>query len=372
MAAAAPPRGAAPRAAAVRVHVGPATTTTALLRAKVVALLLCTVVVGPRSAAPGPVSPTSDWPQQRPGQPGSMLAIAAAVIQVVTRVSSALPPWSWDTMQTYVHCANMSGPWAPWAAAQLAKASFVVLEKPHGVFSSPVNDSAETKIAAGCKQIKDAAEEAGKRTDCYMYTEVDWARTYYSLGHAVDADLEGLGMHYANGTAFTDTNTLTTPNHVPGPDGLSTFHYKFHAYDFRKPKMQQLWSQRITDAVATGYVDGSFIDGNRGGWGFHNTNACQGDAECIAALKAGLQAAHESVAKIVGPNKTLISNYPTPEALSVCNGGMCERCGHDANTVVQLQKTYFGVNGTKRCGLFGQPCELPAGSRIAGLLLNAQ
>ena len=25
--------------------------------------------------------------------------------------SLALPPWSWDTMQTYIHCANMSGPW---------------------------------------------------------------------------------------------------------------------------------------------------------------------------------------------------------------------------------------------------------------------
>ena len=263
-------------------------------------------------------------------------------------------------MQTYIHCANMSGPWAPWAAQQLAKAAFVVLEKPHGVFSPPVNDSAETKIAAGCKQIKDAAEQAGKRTDCYIYTEVDWARTYYSLGHAVDADLAHLGMHYNNGSGipFGTTNTLNTPNHVPGPDGTSTFHYNFHAYDFRNPRMQQLWSQRITDAVATGHVDGSFIDGNRGGWGFGNTNACERDAECIIALKAGLEAAHRSVAKTVGPNATLISNYPTPEALAVCNGGMCERCGHDANTVLQLQQTYFGVNGSKRCGLYGQPCVL--------------
>ena len=98
----------------------------------------------------------------------------------------------------------MSGPWAPWAAAQLAKASFVVLEKPHGVFAPPVNTSAETKITAGCKQIKDAAKAAGKLPipDCYIYTEVDWARTYYSLGHAVDADLATLGMHYENGSGI--------------------------------------------------------------------------------------------------------------------------------------------------------------------------
>jgi hypothetical protein len=254
----------------------------------------------------------------------------------------------------------MSGPWAPWAAAELAKASFVVLEKPHGVFYPPINTSAETKIAAGCKQVKDAAKAAGKETDCYIYTEVDWARTYYNLGHEVDANLATLGIFYANGSGipFGITNTLTTPNKVPGPDGTSTFHYDFHAYDFRNPKMQQLWAKRIIDAVATGDVDGSFIDGNRGGWGFGNCGACQGDKECIAGLKAGLEAAHKMVAEAVGPKATLISNYPTPEALAVCNGGMCERCGHDADTVLQLQQTYFGKNGTKRCGIHDQPCVL--------------
>ena len=104
------------------------------------------------------------------------------------------------------------------------------------------------------------------------------------------------------------TNTLATPNHVPGPDGNQVYHYNFHAYDFRNPKMQQLWAQRITDAVATGYVDGSFIDGNRGGWGFGNCNACLGDAECIAELKAGLETAHRLVATTAGPKATLISN----------------------------------------------------------------
>jgi hypothetical protein len=283
------------------------------------------------------------------------LLLAAAALP---RSADALPPWSWDTMQVYIHCANMSGPWAPWAAAQLAKASFVVLEKPHGLFAAPVNTSAETKIAAGCAQIKTAAKAAGKETDCYIYTEVDWARTYYTLGHTVDSELPALGMHYENGSAFGNVNTLTCPNKLPGPDGVDTFHYSFHAYDFRKPRMQQLWAKRITDAVATGHVDGSFIDGNRGGWGFGNTKACQGDAECVADLKAGLEAAHKLVASTVGPTATLISNYPTPEALQVANGGMCERCGHDASTVLQLQETYFGRNGTKRCGLHNQPCVL--------------
>jgi hypothetical protein len=287
-----------------------------------------------------------------------LLVRLLALVLTSALSSHALPPWSWDSIQVYVHCANISGAWAPWAAAQLARASFVVLEKPHGLFAPPVNTSAETKIADGCEQIKDAARSAGKDTDCYIYTEVDWARTYYSLGHTVDADLGELGMHYHNGSAFGTVNTLTMPNKLPGPSGIDTFHYAFHAYDFRSKKMQQLWAKRIVDAVATGHVDGAFIDGNRGGWGFGNTNACQGDKDCITDLKEGLEAAHVLAAKAVGPKATLISNYPTPEALRVANGGMCERCGHDANTVLQLQETYFGVNGTKRCGLFDQPCVL--------------
>lgn len=55
-----------------------------------------------------------------------------------------------------------------------------------------------------------------------------------------------------------------------------------------------------------------------------------------------------------GPNKTLISNYPTPEALQVCSGGMCERCGTGTNTVLQLQQTY----AHNKCGLWNQSCVL--------------
>lgn len=49
----------------------------------------------------------------------------------------------------------------------------------HGLFWPPVNTSAETKIAAACKQVKDAATAKGVAApDCYQYVEVDWARTW--------------------------------------------------------------------------------------------------------------------------------------------------------------------------------------------------
>ena len=154
---------------------------------------------------------------------------------------AALPPFQWDTVPTYVHCANMSGPWNAMALDRMTHkgVGFVVFEKVrafvpathrlgvyktrpsvtynilhisisfapplpcrcraslaagkcniciytlvsfvqvHGLFWPPVNTSAETKIAAACKQVKDAAVAKGVAApDCYQYVEVDWARTW--------------------------------------------------------------------------------------------------------------------------------------------------------------------------------------------------
>lgn len=121
----------------------------------------------------------------------------------------------------------------------------------------------------------------------------------------MDADLDGLAMHYVNGTPYDDQNHLSWPasggSSGPAVNGTRTFSYKFHAYDFRKQAMQEKWAARITDAVDTGYVDGAFIDGNRGGWGFGSCNACPPkDSQCRADLEAGLKAAHYKVARALG------------------------------------------------------------------------
>ena len=124
--------------------------------------------------------------------------------------------------------------------------------------------------------------------------------------------------------------------------------------------MQAKWAARITDAVATGHVDGAFVDGNRGGWGYGGIAACADHADkakqqqCAADMSAGLAAAHKAVATALSKNNTLISNYPTPEALQYCNGGMCERCGSDIKTVLMLQKDY----AHRKCGLWNQSCVL--------------
>ena len=43
----------------------------------------------------------------------------------------APPSWSWDTVQTYIHCANTTGEWNQAALKRLAAQRFVVFEKNH-------------------------------------------------------------------------------------------------------------------------------------------------------------------------------------------------------------------------------------------------
>ena len=46
---------------------------------------------------------------------------AAAALLLGAGSVGALPSWSWDTIQTYVHCANFSGEWNAGALQVLAK-----------------------------------------------------------------------------------------------------------------------------------------------------------------------------------------------------------------------------------------------------------
>ena len=103
-----------------------------------------------------------------------------AVLLAVAPLAASLPAWSWDTVQTYVHCANTTGEWNSAALHQLAAQRFVVFEKNHKLFYSgpdgAMSTSAETKIARSCQLVK----QISPSTECYMYTELDVARTYYT------------------------------------------------------------------------------------------------------------------------------------------------------------------------------------------------
>ena len=63
----------------------------------------------------------------------------------------------------------------------------------------------------------------------------------------------------------------------------------------------------------------------------------------------GLEEAVRTLAERLGPNKTLISNYPTPDAMKLCVGGMMERGG---------STEAIAAFGKKTCGLYDQLCLL--------------
>ena len=87
------------------------------------------------------------------------------LFNVLSRSSTALPPFSWDRVPTYIHFANQSGAFDEDAVKQLAKQSFVVFEKDQGRWPQPpqaqegypmdYENYAEQKINFACKQVKE-------------------------------------------------------------------------------------------------------------------------------------------------------------------------------------------------------------------------
>ena len=256
--------------------------------------------------------------------------------------AAALPRWSWATMQTYVHCANESGAWTDAAAARIARGAFAVFEKTSGLFAAPLNTSAEQKIVDACRQVK-AVDAA---VDCYMYTESDWARTWYATGHEFDAN-PGWELHADAKPGSPLVNTTDTETDA---NGVAHTWY-FNAYDFSVAEARAAWVARVAAffANSSGALDGAFIDGNRGGW---SSGILSGTTPAhAAAWAAGLNASHRALAAALGPGATLISNYATDEALAVCTGGMMERGGSGAGDVQQLQAL-----AARTCGPYALPC----------------
>ena len=290
----------------------------------------------------------------------------AAVAAAVACTASALPPWSWDKLQTYVHCANFTGEWNDESLAIMAKQPFVVFEKYHKVFEEPQFDQAEAKITESCRKVK----ALNPKTDCYIYTESDWARTEWSLGHWFDAHPESELQCPAPGDFIYTNDTLCMEGEGALAKGCSgtLVHKHYHAYDFSNSAAREMWIQRVTNCTATGFVDGAFIDGNRGG--FSSTVVGQCAAKKKAAWAAGLQEAVATLSQRLGPTKTLISNYPTPGAMKLVVGGMMERGG--STEAIQ-------AFGKKKCGLYNQSCLLdyhaqyfrePSDGKLAGFMLG--
>ena len=150
----------------------------------------------------------------------------------------------------------------------MGKQAFVVFEKDQGrwpqaqgqAYPADYNDLAEDKITLACEQVK----QVNSSVQCFMYTEVDWGRTQYRLGHTLD-DLEasaatpGTFAMICNGTFVTEWDNKTCEGCTP----VQEYDYLFHTYDFRNSAVQNLWVDRVVGKMnaSDSVVDGAFIDG---------------------------------------------------------------------------------------------------------------
>ena len=50
-----------------------------------------------------------------------MLAVTRALLSIGLPLAVGLPPFSWNTVPTYIHCANITGQWNAKAVARMAR-----------------------------------------------------------------------------------------------------------------------------------------------------------------------------------------------------------------------------------------------------------
>mmetsp|Transcript_24832 Transcript_24832/g.74714 ORF Transcript_24832/g.74714 Transcript_24832/m.74714 type:complete len:368 (+) Transcript_24832:126-1229(+) len=169
-----------------------------------------------------------------------------ALLLTVGTVQAAPPSWTWDTVQTFVHCSNNSGPLNHEIAELMANSSFAVIEKYMCLECAPCHTGAEGKVLAAAATIREINPQAA----IFFYFAVDYTRTWYDLGTWFD-EHPALEVHNADGTLATRVQTDNGDN-------------TWHIFDFSKAEALDKWTSDIAEVVTRGKLDGIFIDGYRG------------------------------------------------------------------------------------------------------------
>ena len=167
----------------------------------------------------------------------------------------AMPQWDWDHIQTFAHCANVTGPLSPSALAAFKPHGFVILEKFHQMSNPPVNRSGEQKIYKQAKILK----AGNPQQEVYIYVAVDVVRGYYDgwayFDRHPDTELHDRSAPPAQpchptprspgAVAMADGSLVTEGANVvsewPGA----------HVFDFAQPAGRAAWNKVVTDAIAT-------------------------------------------------------------------------------------------------------------------------
>lgn len=219
----------------------------------------------------------------------NMFSVSIALFRLV----QSLPPWSWDTIQTFSHCSNTTGPLSSAALEYFSSNSFVVIEKVQCLACEPVNHSAEIKMYAASRQLK----AVNPQMETYVYHAVDVARSMYDALAWFNTHPRS-ELHKANGDLVVHDTS-----YCPG----------CHVFDFTDTvgPTPARWNAVVIDAIQKGGMNGAFIDGISSGGGFkasllRGVNASKQDA-WLVALNSTLAKLRQSL----GNETVLIQNSHT-------------------------------------------------------------
>ena len=262
------------------------------------------------------------------------LLLAVLLLLLFPEAAHSMPVWTHERLNTYVHCANASGPWSAAALASigLIQPRFVVQERCTGRFAAPANASAESKMLAAAAQIA----AINSSIEVYMYNPtfpvVDW----YDWGSAADAAADAGGeleIRWPNGSLYTWAG-------CGDPAMAHTRCGGSRVIDFRNAAGREAWVTGMVKTVHAGKISGVFIDGFRGGVGGASAFSALDPSE-DAKWGLGLNESMNQLRAALGPEAAIIGNYGTAK-VGALNGRMIERGGSGDGAIKALQ--YFAVN----------------------------
>jgi hypothetical protein len=147
--------------------------------------------------------------------------------------STSLPDFSWDTLPVYAHCANHSG-LQEWEFDALAQFPLYTIEKFMSQEVEPVNAQAEAKILDAAAQIR-----ARNTTTKILFYPMVWQ------------DFAQYDLHAAVAAHANESWLVTCDN---GSLASGAF------YNHSNPDLRAAWVSTLASALATGLVDGFFLD----------------------------------------------------------------------------------------------------------------
>ena len=208
--------------------------------------------------------------------------------------AAAPPTWSWSTIQSFILCANFSGPRSLAAATAMAASGFTVLEKYQALAGDFADEEQKAVVAA------QAIRAINPNAAVLYYAAVDLARTWYSWSRTLDARPE-CEAHNADGSLVAHPST----DH--GFDAV--FHVPDYATECGRAAFLNSTAAVVGTYDPTGKLfDGVFIDGYRdpSAWAAHiipNATAAE-----QAAWLAGAATLGPALAALIGESTVRLVN----------------------------------------------------------------